>query len=65
MKNWVLAVEFFLRDEEGATAVEYVIMASLVAAVIVVIIFFVGLQVVDIFNKFCISIQNLVGGACS
>lgn len=65
MKNRVSAVECFLRDEEGATAVEYVIMASLVAAVIVLIVYFVGLQVVGAFNKFCTSISNLVGGACS
>lgn len=65
MKSRVSGVELFLRDEEGATAVEYSVMVALVAAAIVVIVFFVGLQVKEAFNKFCTSITNLVGGTCS
>ncbi len=65
MKSLVSAVELFLRDEEGATAVEYGVMVALVAAAIVVIVFFVGLQVKEAFNKVCTSVANLVGGACS
>lgn len=65
MKNLVSAIERFYCDEEGATAVEYGIMVALVAAAIVVIVFFVGLQVKEAFNKVCTSIANLVGGGCS
>ena len=65
MKSRVSAVERFLRYEEGATAVEYAIMVASVATAIVVIVFFVGLQVQEAFNKFCTRIVNRVGGACS
>lgn len=65
MKSRDSSVVLFLRGEEGATAVEYSIMAALVAAAIVIIVYFVGLQVVEEFNKFCTSFSNLVGGACS
>lgn len=65
MKSRISAIELFLRDEEGATAVEYAIMVASVATAVVVIVYFVGLQVVEAFNKFCTLIVNRVGGACS
>lgn len=65
MKNRILAFELFLRDEKGATAVEYGVMVALVAVAIVVIVFFVGLQVKEVFTQFCLSLTNLVGGSCS
>lgn len=65
MKSLVSAIERFFCDEEGATAVEYGVMVALVAAAIVVIVYFVGLQVKEAFNKVCTSVANLVGGACS
>jgi len=41
----------FLKDEEGATAVEYGIMVALIAAVIVVIVKSVGEKVNTAFTK--------------
>jgi len=41
----------FLKDEKGATAVEYAIMASLIAAVIIVIVALLGGQVSVLFNS--------------
>lgn len=38
-------IKEFLYDEEGATAVEYSIMASAIAAVIVAIVFAIGIKV--------------------
>ncbi len=41
----------FLKDEEGATAVEYGLIIGLIAAVIVVIVSTLGGQVNSSFNK--------------
>lgn len=65
MNSLVSAIKVLLRDEKGATAVEYGVMVALVAAAIVVIVYFVGLQVKEAFNRVCTAIANLVGGACS
>ena len=40
-----------LHVEEGATAVEYAIMASAIAAVIAAIVFSLGLKVSTLFNS--------------
>ena len=40
----------FLKDEEGATAVEYAIMAAAIAAVIVVVVFSIGVKTKDMYN---------------
>ncbi len=65
MKIQGLTVEIFLRDEKDATTAGYAIMVALVTTAIVLIVFFVGLQVQEAFNKFCTLIVNRVGGACS
>lgn len=41
----IKAVKNFFCDEKGATAVEYAIMASAIAAVIVAIVFVIGIKV--------------------
>lgn len=38
------------RSDRGATAVEYAIIASLIAAVIVVVVGLVGVEVLGLFN---------------
>jgi Flp pilus assembly pilin Flp len=38
-------------DDRGATAVEYALMASAIAGVIVVIVFTLGTQVADLFQR--------------
>lgn len=40
----------FIRDEEGATAVEYGLMAALIAAVIVTVVSQLGKSLSDTFN---------------
>ena len=40
----------FLKDEEGATAVEYGIMVAAIAAVIIAVVFIVGLKVENAFE---------------
>ena len=44
-------IKRFLRDEEGATAVEYGIMVAAIAAVIVTVVFAIGLKVDTAFDK--------------
>ena len=41
----ISAVKNFFYDERGATAVEYAIMASAIAAVIVAVVFIIGSKV--------------------
>ena len=40
----------FLKDEEGATAVEYGLIVALIAAVIILTVVFLGEQVENAFN---------------
>lgn len=44
----------FKLSEEGATSVEYAIMASLVAAVVFAVVVVLGNQVHDLFNSVCL-----------
>ncbi|HWT18557.1 MAG TPA: Flp family type IVb pilin [Variovorax sp.] len=48
----------FLRDEEGATAIEYGLIAGLIAAVLVTVLTGLGTQVKSKFN----SILTALGG---
>jgi Flp pilus assembly pilin Flp len=41
----------FLNDEEGATGVEYSILAAAIAAVIIAVVIAIGLKTNDNFNK--------------
>ena len=45
--KWYLAVKY---SEKGATAVEYAIMASLIAAVIVAVVLLLGQKTIDLFE---------------
>ncbi|MYL82438.1 Flp family type IVb pilin [Desulfovibrio aerotolerans] len=41
----------FIRDEEGATAVEYGLMAALIAAVIIAAVTSIGSNLKDVFDN--------------
>ena len=45
------AIRQFIRDEEGATAVEYGLMAALIAAVIITAVTTIGTNLVTVFDK--------------
>ena len=51
MKVFWNNVQKFLRDEEGVTAIEYALIAALIAIVIILAVKFVGNEVKDTFNK--------------
>ena len=59
MKVFWNNVQKFLRDEEGVTAIEYALIAALIAIVIIVAVKFVGNEVKDTFNK----VGNELNGA--
>lgn len=59
MKNAILK---FLRDEEGATAIEYGLIAGLIAAVIVVTVGQLGTLLETTFKGLCNSIKT---GSCT
>lgn len=56
-----VAARVRLREDDGATAVEYAIMASAIAAVIVVIVMAVGLQTQGMFQGTATALGKLVG----
>ena len=45
------AITNFIRDEEGATAVEYGLMAALIAAVIIAAVTSIGTNLTAVFNS--------------
>jgi pilus assembly protein Flp/PilA len=51
MKNLYSGIQRFIRDEEGVTAIEYALIASLIAVVIILAVSEVGRDVNNTFNK--------------
>lgn len=60
MDKIILATRRFLRDEEGATAIEYGLMAALIAVVIIAAVAAIGTNLNVTFQ--CIS-DSLASGA--
>lgn len=52
----------FLRDEEGATAVEYGLIAALIAVVIMLSVSNVGKQLKTVFDSILAQLQAVGGG---
>ena len=61
MKNIQLAIKRFWADEEGVTAIEYGLLAALIAVAIIVGAGFLGTNLNDLFNRIATCIS---GGAC-
>jgi len=51
VKNLYLGVQRFVSDEEGVTAIEYALIASLIAVVIILAVTATGKGVCATFNK--------------
>lgn len=58
MKTLWKNIQQFLRDEEGVTAIEYALIAALIAVVIIAAVTFVGNEVSDTFNTVGTTLQN-------
>lgn len=54
-------IQAFVRDEEGATAIEYALIAGLIAAVLAVTLTGLGTTIVDKLKAICTAL----GGTCS
>jgi pilus assembly protein Flp/PilA len=54
------SIKRFLRDEEGATMVEYGIMVALIAAVCITIVGTLGTQVNAAFNKVTTALSTAI-----
>ena len=59
MNKIVSAVKTFVADENGSTAIEYGLIASLVGVVIVAVVTGLGTQLKAVFNKVVVGL----GGA--
>lgn len=57
MEKFVLATRRFLRDEEGVTAIEYGLIASLIAVVIIVAVTSVGDNLKTVFNAIATALS--------
>jgi pilus assembly protein Flp/PilA len=51
VKKLILGVQRFLKDEEGVTAIEYGLIAALIAVVIIGAVTTVGTNLQAIFNR--------------
>lgn len=64
--NYLVPAVDFLHDDKGATAVEYSFMAAMIAGAVIVIVYFIGLQVKDAFGGVCNSLRNVSNiGICN
>ncbi len=58
MEKFILATRRFLRDEEGVTAIEYGLIAALIAVVIIAAVALIGTNLTLIFNKIAGCLTN-------
>lgn len=61
MKNLFLGMQRFLKDEEGVTAIEYGLIAALIAVVIITAVQLVGTNLNEVFN----AVATKLGDATS
>ena len=59
MKQLVLAACIFWFDEEGVTAIEYALLASLIAVAIFASVALLGLEVGNLYARISICVVNL------
>ncbi|OGV77660.1 MAG: pilus assembly protein [Methylotenera sp. RIFCSPLOWO2_02_FULL_45_14] len=64
MKNLYLGVMRFMNDEEGVTAIEYGLIAALIAIVIIVAVAAAGKEVCLTFKKVADAIGGVSGITC-
>lgn len=58
MKTLWKKMQQFLRDEEGVTAIEYALIAALIAVVIIAAVTLVGEEVSQTFTTIGTTLQN-------
>jgi pilus assembly protein Flp/PilA len=63
MKSLAIGIKRFLKDEEGATMVEYGLLAALISVVCVAMLKLVGDNLLIVFTRICTALATAVGGA--
>ena len=63
MEKFLSATRRFLRDEEGVTAIEYGLIAALIAVVILVAVSAIGTNLKAVFQRIADCVK--VGGTCT
>jgi pilus assembly protein Flp/PilA len=58
MKNLYSGLQRFVNDEEGVTAIEYALIASLIAVVIILAVTNTGNTVKNVFIQICTKLNN-------
>ncbi len=56
MKNLFLGIQRFMNDEEGVTAIEYALIASLIAVVIIIAVTRTGNRVCETFSSVVVAL---------
>lgn len=65
MEKFVLTTRRFMRDEEGVTAIEYGLIASLIAVVIILAVTNTGTALKDVFLKIADCLKSPKGALCA
>ena len=65
MKNLYLGMQRFINDEEGVTAIEYALIASLIAVVIIAAVTATGTSVCTTFRKIQAGISGTAAVSCA
>lgn len=58
MKSLMLATQKFIRNEEGVTAIEYALIAALIAVAIVVVLGVVGTDLTAVFQTIADALEG-------
>jgi pilus assembly protein Flp/PilA len=61
MKNWTTSIERFLKDESGATAIEYGLIAGLISVVIAASVTTIGTDLGKIFTSIATKLTDAAG----
>lgn len=64
MKNLYLGIQRFINDEAGVTAIEYALIASLIAVVIIAGATLVGDNINQTFKNIAACLGTASGGTC-
>ena len=65
MKQFLNALQRFVRDEEGVTAIEYALIATLIAIAVIATVTLVGNQLNVVFTNICNALKGSGGtGTC-
>jgi pilus assembly protein Flp/PilA len=65
MSQLIAAVKRFLSEEEGVTAIEYGLIAALIAVVIITAVSLVGTNLTCIFNRIADCLRGATVGTCA